>query len=136
MSSASQADAGVYACRLTPPGATGLSATLSASANVTVVPAPEVLGADPSGRIDTFEGRELVLRAQIAATPPYLVEWLRAGTLVANGSELAFARLTTGDAGTYSVRLTQDGLSVERDVAEVSSKCSPRAPFHLVVMIT
>jgi hypothetical protein len=122
MSSASQADAGVYVCRLTPPGATGLGATLSDGANVTVVPAPEVLGADPSGRIDTYEGRGLALRGRVAATPPYLLEWLRDGSLVANGSELAIAQLATGDAGTYSIRLTQDGLTVERNVAEVSNE--------------
>jgi hypothetical protein len=117
--SATLADAGLYVCRLTPPALTGLSALLSNGSNLTVVPGPAVLGSDPAGRVDTFEGRNLTLRVSVSAVPPFVLEWRRGGVLVGRGTELAIGQLTVGDAGSYSVTLTQDGISVTRELVQV-----------------
>ena len=90
----------------------------SKTITVFVVSKPEIVNQPTS--IEVAEGRELVIAIDLGSTAkPYTIEWYKDGNKIEGATETTYkvAVATVGDAGTYSVKVTNEcGSITSKDI--------------------
>lgn len=85
----------------------------SKTITITVVSKPEIVNQPTS--IEVAEGRELVITIDLGSTTkPYTIEWFKDGNKIDGATETTYKVpvATVGDAGTYSVKITNECGSI------------------------
>jgi predicted esterase len=127
LSALTLADAGDYVATVT----NALGSATSAPIPLTVIAPPPVIATHPANKT-AMTGTDVTFTVAVSSNsvPPFAYQWKKAGVAIsgATSSTLTLTNVQTGDAGDYTVTLTNPGGSTTSNAATLTLTAQPALP--------
>ena len=112
---------------------TNASGSVTSSSALLTVWQPPVFTTNPPAALSLLTGQSVAISVTVTGTPPYFFQWRKAGANLVNGgvyggvltNVLTLAGVTNGNAGSYSVAVTNSAGAVTSSVAVVTIALPP-----------
>ena len=132
LSNLTLADAGDYVATVT----NALGSATSAPIPLSVIVPPPVIATHPANKT-AMTGTDVTFTVALSphAVPPFTYQWKKGGTAIpgATTSMLSLTNVHTGDAGDYTVTITNPGGSATSNVATLTLTAQPPLPTTIAI---